>query len=84
MMACDGKTLIEDPDEFGQEWQAYPTDTRLFHIINGPQYPARCNVPEQPHLCAMSKKVRGEEAKRACAGAFQNRPLFLTSLVPMI
>jgi hypothetical protein len=74
LMGRDGKTIFDDADAFGQEWQVRPTDPHLFHIIDGPQYPARCNMPEVPtaeqrHLRAMAKKVSEDDAKKACAGA---------------
>mmetsp|Transcript_47909 Transcript_47909/g.116541 ORF Transcript_47909/g.116541 Transcript_47909/m.116541 type:complete len:224 (+) Transcript_47909:268-939(+) len=74
MLARDGKTVFEDADAFGQEWQVRPTDPHLFHIIDGPQYPARCMMPEGPtaeqrHLRAMAKKVSEDDAKKACANA---------------
>mmetsp|Transcript_11083 Transcript_11083/g.26338 ORF Transcript_11083/g.26338 Transcript_11083/m.26338 type:complete len:167 (-) Transcript_11083:90-590(-) len=81
MMARDGITIIEDGDAFGNEWQVHPTDPQLFHIIDGPQYPAKCIMPEkltadQRHLRAMSKQVSEDDAKKACskvsAGRMQN------------
>ena len=78
-LARDGVTVIEDPDEFGQEWQVRPSDDdggdeQLFNIIMGPQYPQKCNMPkeltaEQRHLRALTKKVSEEDAKNACAKA---------------
>jgi hypothetical protein len=68
----DGNTVIEDADAFGQEWQVRPTDPQLFYVIDGPQFPAKCNMPEkvtaaQRHLRAMTKKVSEDDAKKACA-----------------
>ena len=73
-LARDGKTVIEDADEFGQEWQVRDTDPQLFHTLDGPQYPAKCNMPKkltaaQRHLRAMTKKVSEDDAKKACATA---------------
>ena len=74
MMARDGKTIIDDGDAMGFEWQVGPSDPHLFHVLEGPQYPAKCVLPdeitaEQRHLRAMSKKVSEEDAKKACADA---------------
>jgi hypothetical protein len=74
MVGRDGKTIFVDADAFGSEWQVSPTDPQLFHIIDGPQYPAKCMMPEKPtaeqrHLRAMAKLVTEEDAKKACAGA---------------
>jgi hypothetical protein len=73
MMARDGKTAIEDGDVMGAEWQVNDSDPRLFSVVDGPQYPAKCIMPEkitadQRHLRAMTKKVSEDEAKKACAG----------------
>mmetsp|Transcript_58514 Transcript_58514/g.143148 ORF Transcript_58514/g.143148 Transcript_58514/m.143148 type:complete len:460 (-) Transcript_58514:999-2378(-) len=77
-LARDGKTVIEDADEFGQEWQVHDTDTQLFSVVEGPQYPDKCNMPEklsaeQRHLRAMTKKISEDQAKQACAKAPANR-----------
>jgi hypothetical protein len=74
MLARDGKTVIEDGDAMGYEWQVRPTDPQLFSIIDGPQYPTRCQMPEKStaekrHLRAMAKKVSEDDAKKACANA---------------
>jgi hypothetical protein len=74
----DGKTVFEDPDAFGQEWQVRDSDPQLFSIVDGPQYPAKCNMPpkltaEQRHLRAMSKKISEDDARQACAKAKANR-----------
>jgi len=74
----DGKTVIEDEDVLGQEWQVTDTDPQLFTLVDGPQYPAKCNMPEklsaaQRHLRAMTKKVSEDDAKSACANAKPDR-----------
>jgi hypothetical protein len=73
-LARDGRTVIEDPDAFGQEWQVRDTDPQLFHIVDGPQYPTKCTMPEklsvaQGLLRAANKKISPEMAKKACAKA---------------
>ena len=52
--------------------------TQLFSVVEGPQYPDKCNMPvklsaEQRHLRAMSKKVSEDDAKKACAKAPASR-----------
>ena len=74
MVGRDGKTIIEDPDAFGQEWQVQPSDPQLFSVVDGPQYPSKCAMPEKAsaatrHLRAMNKKVSEDDAKKACAKA---------------
>jgi hypothetical protein len=79
-MARDGMTIIEDPDMFGQEWQVRPDDAQLFSIVEGPQYPTKCNMPKkltgaERHLRALSKQISEEDAKKACANAKPSRML---------
>jgi len=74
----DGKTVIEDEDVLGQEWQVTDTDPQLFTLVDGPQYPGKCNMPEklsaaQRHLRALTKKVSEDDAKNACANAKPDR-----------
>lgn len=74
----DGETIIDDADAFGQEWQVHDNDPQLFHIVEGPQYPAKCNMPvkltaDQRHLRAMAKKVSEGDAKKACMKASRSR-----------
>jgi len=45
--ARDGVTVIEDPIQFGQEWQVQPDGPALFHEVAGPQLPhQKCVMPE--------------------------------------
>mmetsp|Transcript_26310 Transcript_26310/g.62568 ORF Transcript_26310/g.62568 Transcript_26310/m.62568 type:complete len:586 (-) Transcript_26310:164-1921(-) len=79
MLGRDRKTVIKDGDAFGFEWQVRPgSDPQLFHVIEGPQYPAKCEMPEKPtaeqrHLRAMSKTVSEDEAKKACSKAIADQ-----------
>lgn len=45
MIARDGKTLMEDGDAFGQEWQVLNTETKLFQATRIPQHPQQCILP---------------------------------------
>jgi hypothetical protein len=77
-LARDGKTVIEDPDVLGQEWQVNDSDPQLFTVVEEPQYPAKCNMPptltaEQRQLRAMNKQVSEDDAKKACAKAKASR-----------
>ena len=43
----DGKTPIEDVNEFGQEWQVLEEDGQLFHTYEGAvQAPQQCILPD--------------------------------------
>lgn len=43
-IARDGETLIEDSDEFGQEWQVLASEPKLFHG-DGVHPPMKCVMP---------------------------------------
>jgi hypothetical protein len=71
-LARDGVNVVEDYNEFGQEWQVLPGGPKLFHEDAGPQSPDRCILPSA--LNAEEKRRRlGEatvteiDAELACA-----------------
>ena len=71
-LARDQITEIEDYNEYGNEWQVLPADEMLFHDISFPQFPQRCELPEDPqgqrrHLMENSNSISAEEAEKACA-----------------
>lgn len=43
-LARDGKSVLEDANAFGQEWQVLDTDPILFQTLCLPQYPQRCTL----------------------------------------
>jgi hypothetical protein len=45
MIARDGKTVIDDANVFGQEWQVLNTEPSLFRTARFPQYPKVCIMP---------------------------------------
>jgi hypothetical protein len=45
MMARDGKTVIDDANAFGQEWQVLNTEPSLFRTVRFPQHPQVCTMP---------------------------------------
>merc|ERR1711862_1024796 len=51
----DGSTAMDDFTEFGDEWQVLPSEPRLFHEFENPQFPELCIKPEDP---------RGERRRR--------------------
>ena len=67
-LARDGKTNLEDPNEFGQEWQVLPTEPKLFQTeapVTG-----ECVLPT-PHARSgrtLGETISHEDAERACAG----------------
>jgi len=77
-LARDGTTVLEDPIQFGREWQVQPGEANIFHEIVGPQLPHQmCVMPEE--LNSAEKNLRGRRleaaqitedmAKRACEAA---------------
>jgi len=71
-IARDGSTAMEDFYEYGLEWQVLPSDARLFHEIEHPQFPELCIVPEDPRgerqRRLAENDVSNEQAEAACAG----------------
>ena len=60
-LARDGKTVMNDFTEFGDEWQVLPSEPRLFHEVVQPQFPELCIKPEDP---------RGERKRRLSESAY--------------
>lgn len=68
-LARDNKTILDDLNEFGQEWQVLSSEPKLFHKIEGPQFPDRCEIPSSSEMRRRlgESKVSLEDAKKACA-----------------
>ena len=65
----DGNTVIEDPLEFGAEWQVREWEPKLFQASRFPQYPETCILPKP---VAESRRLGGslvskDAAEEACA-----------------
>jgi hypothetical protein len=54
-LARDGQTVLNDFTELGHEWQVLPSEPKLFHNMEHPQFPEKCLEPEDP---------RGERRRR--------------------
>merc|ERR1712113_136532 len=67
--ARDNLTVIEDYNEFGQEWQVRPDEAKLFHTIEGPQAPQKCQLPSTQALRRRlgESKLTLDDAKTACS-----------------
>lgn len=68
-VARDGKTNLNDFNNFGQEWQVMSSESQLFHTVEGPQYPSKCEIPSSEE---MRRRLEGstvtvEEAEIVCA-----------------
>jgi hypothetical protein len=58
----DGFTIIEDYNDFGQEWQVLADGPKLFHEVSGRQFPdQKCILPSELH--AQEKRRRGQEKR---------------------
>ncbi|KAL7561375.1 hypothetical protein ACA910_001478 [Epithemia clementina (nom. ined.)] len=73
MVARDGKTVIADPDVFGQEWQVRDDEPMLFLDTRAPQHPfGACKMPSiaQPERNLRDGKTSKliKAAEDACAG----------------
>ena len=69
MVARDGTTVLEDPDEYGIEWQVRPEEPMLFQTLREPQYPQVCALPDPTSTQRRlgSGEVSFEDAQKACA-----------------
>ena len=69
MVARDKKTKLANPNEFGQEWQVLPSESMLFHNLEGPQAPTKCKIPQASNVRRrlVESTISEDEAKIACA-----------------
>jgi hypothetical protein len=55
-LARDGVNVIDEYNDFGQEWQVLPDGAKLFHEVAGPQ------LPDQ--MCILPSELHAEEKRR--------------------
>merc|ERR1711862_119484 len=69
MVARDRTTILNDPEEFGMEWQVQVADVRLFHNPEGPQAPEKCRLPNKSDVRRRLREsiLSQEEAQNACS-----------------
>ena len=72
MVGRDGKTIIEDPNSFGQEWMVRPSDPIIFHDVESiADYPINCPMPnleaKEDARRRLGEIISKEEAATACA-----------------
>ena len=65
MVGRDGKTVIANPNEFGQEWMVLDTEPKLFQVNRFPQHPQKCNLPDPSKQTA--RRRLGETVARGAA-----------------
>lgn len=68
----DGATVIEDPNEFGEEWMVHPSDPILFPDVEASQLPLQCTMPDADAMKESRRRlgesaITSEEAAMACA-----------------
>lgn len=70
-LARDGKTVLDDFGELGNEWQVRADEHMLFHDVSLPQPPQKCIEPEDPRGDRRRRLAEGtvfeEEAEKACS-----------------
>ena len=55
-------SIIEEPNDFGSEWQVLDTEPKLFvNAKRFPQFPDRCILPDSSHVT--QRKLRTDSAK---------------------
>jgi hypothetical protein len=58
MIARDGKTVIDDANAFGQEWQVRDTESSLFHTVRLPQHPKQvCTLPTPKQASQLRRRL---------------------------
>jgi hypothetical protein len=71
-VARDGKTVLEDANTFGEEWQVLDTDPMLFQMVRLPQYPQKCTMPPPQATNMLRRRLSDSSvdelaAAKACA-----------------
>jgi hypothetical protein len=72
MIARDGKTVIDDANNFGQEWQVLDSEPILFQHTRLPQYPLECTLPTPMQASQLRRRLLESSidalaAEKACA-----------------
>jgi cysteine-rich repeat protein len=73
MLARDGKTILNDPNAFGQEWQVLHTEPSLFQTLRLPQHPMECTLPPRMEASQLRRRLLESSsvdelaAEKACA-----------------
>jgi len=68
--ARDNLTIIEDNNEFGQEWQVGSDEDKLFHNLEGPQAPEKCELASTQQSIRRrlgESKLTLDDAETACS-----------------
>lgn len=70
MLARDNSTIVEDPNEFGNEWQVLDSEQKLFQAYREPQHPQQMCIMPSPKSSSqrrLGESLAEEAAQNACA-----------------
>jgi hypothetical protein len=56
-IARDVKTVLDDANAFGQEWQVLDTEPSLFHALRLPQHPQKCIMPTPAQVSQLRRRL---------------------------
>lgn len=66
-LARDKKTIMDDTEAFGKEWQVLANEDMLFHDLGGVQAPMVCEMPKASTSRRLAESsISQEDAERAC------------------
>jgi hypothetical protein len=57
MLARNGKTVIDGPNAFGQEWQVLDREPTLFRTVRFQQHPQVCTLPTPKQTSALRRRL---------------------------
>jgi hypothetical protein len=72
LFSHDGKTVRDDLNAYGQEWQVLSTEPTLFQTARFPQHPRVCTLPPPVELSRARRHLSESSieelaAEKACA-----------------
>jgi len=69
MLGRNGKAIIPEFNNFGQEWQVLSSEPNNFHVVEGPQHPSKCVIPSKSAMRRRMAQsiISRQEAEIACA-----------------
>jgi hypothetical protein len=71
MLSRDGKSVIDDANAFGQEWQVLDSEPKLFRTVRFPQHPQVCTMPAPAQASQLRRRLSESSvdelaAEKAC------------------
>lgn len=73
-LARNKNSVIDDFDNFGQEWQVLASEQNLFRYIEGPQHPSACEIPSSFEMRRRlgESTITFKQAREACSNVNQD------------